>query len=132
VADVPLVTAPDEDVVAVVNPIICVGAVAPAAVVIWTVPVAVPIVVAVLETVVPALPVNEVVSPDTIVPFAFVTNDDIVIVVTWTVLLCNVVPLAVIVLGLVTVVTSPVPAVALIIAIVLGLAVPALPVNVVV
>ncbi len=51
------------------------------------------------------------------------------VVVTWTVLLCNVVPLAVIALGLVTVVTSPVPAVALIVAIVLGLAVPALPVK---
>ncbi len=132
VADVLLVTAPDEDVVAVVNPIICVGAVAPAAVVISGVPAAVLIVVVVLEPVVPALPVNEVVSPDSVVPFAIVTNEDTVAVVTWTVLPCNVVPAAVIVLELVTVVTSPVPGFVLRVPVVVGLAVPALPGNVVV
>ncbi len=50
--------------------------------------------------------------------------------VTWTVLAGNVVPAAVVALELVTVVIPAVPAVALMLTVVLGLVVPALPVNV--
>ncbi len=82
-------------------------------VVISTVPGVTLIVVVLLEPAVPALLVNEEVSPDSVVPFALVTDEDSVAVLTWTVLLCNVVPAAVIPLALVTVVIPTVPAVAL-------------------
>jgi hypothetical protein len=101
-------------------------------VVISTVPAAVLKVVVVLEPVVPAIPVNDVVSPDTSVPFGMVINEDIVAVMAWTVLVCDVVPAAVIALELVSVVSSPVPAVVLTVPTVFGLAVPGLPASVLV
>ncbi len=66
-----------------------------------------------LGLVVPALPVSMVLSPVTTVPWVFVADEDSVPVVTWTVLLWNVVPAKVVPLELFTVVVSTVPAVAL-------------------
>jgi hypothetical protein len=54
-----------------------------------------------------------VLSPVTTVPWVFVADEDSVPVVTWTVLLWNVVPAKVVPLELFTVVVSTVPAVAL-------------------